>query len=347
VTPEGSILNRFTVNQRGEDDMIADIAFDGTRYLVAYNDSREGPAKVYYTLVEPDGAVLNDSGARVAGQESLAIQENPSVAYGRDTYLVAWLGSRPLGNVVLGVRVDTGGVQLDPAPVEFSPDSLLKEWVVVASDGDEFLISWTSHAAGPGSDLFVRRFSSAGQMLDSLPVLVAHSDEYICEPALAFLHDRYLLAWTETSAGNQDVRACRILRDGTILDPAGFDVAAGTGTQRQPDIASDSTRFFVLWSDNARADFDILATFVDSAGNVGAEESRQLTADSRQLPTVVRGVLWLPPAASHKPQASNLLDAAGRKLIDLRPGANDVSRLAPGVYFVQAGDRAGRVVKLR
>jgi len=51
--------------------------------------------------------------------------------------------------------------------------------------------------------------------------------------------------------------------------------------------------------------------------------------------TVVRGVLWLEPASSIKHQAtSRLLDAAGRKVLDLHPGANDVSRLAPGVYFV-------------
>jgi hypothetical protein len=29
-----------------------------------------------------------------------------------------------------------------------------------------------------------------------------------------------------------------------------------------------------------------------------------------------------------------LLDISGRKVRDLRPGPNDVSRLAPGVYFV-------------
>jgi len=30
------------------------------------------------------------------------------------------------------------------------------------------------------------------------------------------------------------------------------------------------------------------------------------------------------------------MDAAGRKVLDLRPGANDISRLSPGVYFVRS-----------
>jgi hypothetical protein len=29
-----------------------------------------------------------------------------------------------------------------------------------------------------------------------------------------------------------------------------------------------------------------------------------------------------------------LLDVCGRKVMNLRPGANDISRVAPGVYFM-------------
>jgi hypothetical protein len=35
-----------------------------------------------------------------------------------------------------------------------------------------------------------------------------------------------------------------------------------------------------------------------------------------------------------------LLDISGRKVLDLRHGANDISRLAPGVYFVRSGPSA-------
>jgi len=51
-------------------------------------------------------------------------------------------------------------------------------------------------------------------------------------------------------------------------------------------------------------------------------------------PTVVRGVLFLAEATSLKLQAASLLDISGRKVMDLHPGANGVSMLAPGVYFV-------------
>jgi hypothetical protein len=54
--------------------------------------------------------------------------------------------------------------------------------------------------------------------------------------------------------------------------------------------------------------------------------------------TVVRGVLFLPEArGARRETRGELLDVSGRKVLGLRPGANDVSRLSPGVYFVQAG----------
>jgi aminopeptidase N len=71
--------------------------------------------------------------------------------------------------------------------------------------------------------------------------------------------------------------------------------------------------------------------------NTGVEEgSKPQAAGFKPEPTVVRGVLFLAEASSHKPQATNLLDAAGRRVLSLKPGRNDVSHLAPGIYFVRS-----------
>ena len=88
---------------------------------------------------------------------------------------------------------------------------------------------------------------------------------------------------------------------------------------------------------------------------VGIAESRQVGGEqARNAASVVRGVLFLPEASSHKPQAASwLLDVSGRKVLVLHPGANDVRALAPGVYFVieaqaQAQAQAVRkVIKLK
>jgi hypothetical protein len=68
-------------------------------------------------------------------------------------------------------------------------------------------------------------------------------------------------------------------------------------------------------------------------GYAGVAEGRQFPANSSQpLPTVVRRVLFLPP--SQFTLHSSLFSLSGQEVIDLKPGANDLSGLAPGVYFV-------------
>ena len=65
--------------------------------------------------------------------------------------------------------------------------------------------------------------------------------------------------------------------------------------------------------------------------------------------TIVRDVLLLPASGVERQASSALLDISGRNVLDLAPGANDVSRLAPGIYLVRSasgGERSavGKVV---
>jgi hypothetical protein len=76
------------------------------------------------------------------------------------------------------------------------------------------------------------------------------------------------------------------------------------------------------------------------ASGIAEGERRHATSHKPQA-TILRGVLEMPPAASHKPQGAKLLDASGRSVLDLHSGPNDVSRLAPGIYFVHSASGAG------
>jgi hypothetical protein len=67
-------------------------------------------------------------------------------------------------------------------------------------------------------------------------------------------------------------------------------------------------------------------------------------------PTIVRGVLMLGAVGSRQNTAyrAELLDISGRKVMELVAGDNDLSRLAPGVYFVRGGSsRVRKVVVTR
>ncbi|MCX6843046.1 MAG: hypothetical protein NTX53_12280, partial [candidate division WOR-3 bacterium] len=66
----------------------------------------------------------------------------------------------------------------------------------------------------------------------------------------------------------------------------------------------------------------------------GTEEMTKPEVRMTELPTIVRGALYLPAQGDGRMANGELLDISGRAVMPLRPGPNDVSRLAPGVYFV-------------
>jgi YVTN family beta-propeller protein len=71
----------------------------------------------------------------------------------------------------------------------------------------------------------------------------------------------------------------------------------------------------------------------------GIEETPSAKLRTPNAATIVRGVLWQGDRGQKTGDRAELLDVSGRKVLDLRSGANDVSDLAPGVYFVRAGSR--------
>jgi YVTN family beta-propeller protein len=83
----------------------------------------------------------------------------------------------------------------------------------------------------------------------------------------------------------------------------------------------------------------------DSGG--GIEETMNAEVRTTSAPTTVREILFLSglgtqsqsPGRDWVMSRAVLLDAAGRKVMDLRPGPNDVRRLGAGVYFVRAVSR--------
>ena len=87
-----------------------------------------------------------------------------------------------------------------------------------------------------------------------------------------------------------------------------------------------------------------LAHGVDIVGQ--SEESQEPIAHSVRLTAlVIRNVLDLP--VSTRTSSTALFDMTGRQVADLRPGANDVSGLSPGVYFVREAQAQAQAQAVR
>jgi hypothetical protein len=113
----------------------------------------------------------------------------------------------------------------------------------------------------------------------------------------------------------------------------GGGVDVGLSVQQTSDLG-----YIVAgYSLSLRGDFQVCLIKTDENGNVGIAESfRPQTPSFTHQAGIVRGVLVLGAVAGrqHTGYRAELLDISGRKVLNLKVGANDVSHLAAGVYFV-------------
>jgi hypothetical protein len=68
---------------------------------------------------------------------------------------------------------------------------------------------------------------------------------------------------------------------------------------------------------------------------IGEDRTGQRVSSSYQAASVVRGELRYEPTANSLQLTAPLLDISGRRVMELKPGFNDIRRLAPGVYFIR------------
>jgi hypothetical protein len=110
-----------------------------------------------------------------------------------------------------------------------------------------------------------------------------------------------------------------------------------SGDVRFPSIVCEAdSGVHVVWSDASSGNPDVyyLRGAMPGAGVAGPRPSSRV---SRPVPaaTIIRGVLNLQPTFCNLRSEIILLSVDGRRVMDLKPGANDVRALAPGVYFVR------------
>jgi hypothetical protein len=124
-----------------------------------------------------------------------------------------------------------------------------------------------------------------------------------------------------------------------VSDPEqGYDVVQGGG----PEL-------FALFSnstDSAAGHYygtDRLWGKFDQVPGIEQADDRLLQNVTGEA-SVVCGVLFLPRSLDPSIPRS-LLDISGRRVLDLKPGANDVRGLAPGVYFVRESEARAEAIR--
>jgi hypothetical protein len=138
VSAAGAISAPFPVCSASGNQAVAGcaIGFDGTNFLVAFEDRRTLPARIFGVRVAQNGTLLD--GPPATG----GFQASPGSGGGRPA--VAFNGSEWLLSYTLGgVRIAPDGTRLDAAPLSLSRSGTPDSHSALAFDGTNFLVAWS------------------------------------------------------------------------------------------------------------------------------------------------------------------------------------------------------------
>ncbi|WP_437929328.1 hypothetical protein WMF37_08660 [Sorangium sp. So ce291] len=240
-------------------------AFNGTQYLVAWIDRRAPRPSLYGARLARDGAVLDPYGIvlldDLATESLLEPWAMPAVATDGDDFLVVMAR----GGQLRGVRVDPGGVVLDPTGFAISTVDAGIGAPEVAFDGKNYLVAWPragdTDVAPQG--IYTARVTPGGAVLDAGGSLAVEGP--VCGAlAVSFDGTNHLLTWRGApDSTGPAIHGARVSPAGVVLDPSGFSISAplASGCDKQDVAASfDGSNHVVLWSDSPEVDGQLVTS---------------------------------------------------------------------------------------
>ena len=234
VSPSGVVLDEPPLLISDGPATAATVAFNGTDYIVAWEDFRSGATSVYGARVTPEGGVRDTAGVPI---QTTGVSSSPSIACGPSGCLVAYAtGSGPL----FATRVDSSVVPVDQPHIMLPAGGFPR----VAATDSGYFVAWYR-----GMDFHGSRISADARILDS--DIGIGSPAFGHPPAVAFDGTNVLVTWEkwmpfDGGGGMVRLHGTRVA-GANLLDPAGFPIAT-RDDQTFPAVAYDGTSFVVIWS---------------------------------------------------------------------------------------------------
>jgi hypothetical protein len=250
-------------------------AFDGTNYLVVWQDYRSGNYDIYGARVTQAGVLLDS--ANIAVSTAPYYQCSPAVAFDGTNYLVVWQDNRSGNYDIYGARVTPAGVVLDGGPsggIAISTAANAQCSTAVAFDGTNYLVVWQDYRSG-NYDIYGARVTPSGVVLDGgsgggFAISSLLHDQ--CKPAVTFGGANYLVVWQDLRNGDNDIYGARVTPAGVVLDGGsggGFAISSAAYAQVEPAVTFDNTNYLVVWQDYRNGSrYDIYGARVNQAGVV-------------------------------------------------------------------------------
>lgn len=340
VTTAGVLqeTNGVAVSRSGAAQSSPAVAFNGTNYLVVWQDERNfttNSTDILGTRVTAAGAIADVAGIKICTLTTA--QRNPSVAASGGGFLVAWEDSRNFlatGIDIYGARVTGAGTVADPAGLALSTATGDQTLPSAAGNPNTFLVAWADERNGQ-PEIFGTRVSQAGTISNPGGLVISSTGVAETRPALGATSNGFLVVWE--NSGNNDILGARVTSAGVVSDPSGSPIQiTSTGSGSFPVVAGHGTNYLVAWVDDRSSGdtgLDIYAARV--AGN-------GMVPDFDGFPVCTSPTSQFNPAVAAGPNEYLLVwedRGSGNQLYSARVSTNGAVLDMWGVPLAGSGDR--------
>jgi hypothetical protein len=274
-----------------------------------------------------------------------ARSEDPSAAVSESAVHVVWFDTRNSAGDVYYERSLDDGATWGPE-TRLTSDSAIAYAATVAAADSLVHVAWIDRRSGSYHfQTYYMRSTDWGTTWEP-EVRLADNPGSCMFPVLAASGRNVHIAWYDNRTGNNQLYYRNSTNGGLDWTPE-FRLTQTSTNSSNPAIALSGDAIHVIFCDDRSGDTE-LYYLRNPTGNAGTEENLKPQAPSHKpAATIVRGVLVLGAVGSRQKTAyrAELLDAAGRKVMGLRAGANDVSHLSLGVHFWREQPKLDRLAQ--
>lgn len=226
------------------------MAFDGTSYLIVWEDQRSGSFDIYGARVSSSGEVLDPEGIPIS--TAAHDQINAGIVWTGQHYFVIWQDKRSENNwEIYGARVTPSGKILDPDGIPISTGHDDRTSPSAASNGQDVFAAWERWRPAPAkADIYGARVSREGKLLDreGIPIAVLPDEQYYS--AVSWNGRNYMVVWSDRrSETSFDIYGARVTPEGSVMDKNGILISGAENDQFFPTIAWNGNVHMAAWMD--------------------------------------------------------------------------------------------------
>ena len=228
----------------------------GTLALAVWSDNKSGTDDIYAARLDKTGSLMKQGGTLVFDHKTADLRY-PSVACHKTGTgcLVVWYEHDSKHPQVRGEMLSYFGGTLKAQGTKgiFISANLLQKnlWPAVASDGSDYLVVWAQESNNIRT-IVGRRVSALGVVATSTTKSIGgKTNSAASNPSVGYLAgtDRFVVAWTDSRDGNEDIYAARVDKKGTPhgADKEGVPLATGSSQQQYPKVACNKDTCLVAF----------------------------------------------------------------------------------------------------